>query len=83
MVTVQLQNKGVSIYKPKEVKVVAMFPKFVTTRAMFRLKKIDYKTRSRAEYMRSFTGPWRPSKMYLDDREGVYKPMDNSNFSCS
>jgi len=68
-----LQNKGVTIYKPKEVKAAAMFPKFVTTKAMFRLKKIYYKIRSRAEYMSSdsedseymrslaghVTGPWR------------------------
>lgn len=52
-----LQNKGVTIYKPKEVKAAAMFPKFVTTKAMFRLKKIYYKIRSRAEYMSSLTGP--------------------------
>jgi hypothetical protein len=58
-----LQNKGVTIYKPKEVKAAAMFPRFVTTKAMFRLKKIYYKIRSRAEYMSSLaghvTGPWR------------------------
>ena len=46
-----------TIYKPKEVKAAAMFPKFVTTKAMFRLKKIYYKIRSRAEYMSSLTGP--------------------------